>query len=70
MDGRERGSGGVSLSSGSAIFGGDSLLLVSGARQWRIRIPSAQESEDNLLVVEVKQGNGWIVAHEYVVTAT
>ena len=68
MDGNSRGSGGVTLLSGSGILAGDSITLISGAREWRIRIPSTKESESNVLIVEAKQGSRWFVAQEYIVT--
>jgi hypothetical protein len=67
MDGGKRGSGGVTLISGSGIQAGDSITLTSGAREWRIRIPSTKESEQNILIIEVKRGSRWYLAHEYIV---
>ena len=61
MDGSISGNTGVALLSGSGILAGDRITLVSGARQWRIRIPSTQESEANVLYLEYKSGAKWIL---------
>lgn len=67
MDGGTSGNTGVSLLSGSGIVVGDSITLISGARQWRIRVPSSKESEDNIVVVEYRSGARWIIAQTYYV---
>lgn len=67
MDGGTSGNTGVSLLSGSGIVVGDSITLVSGARQWRIRIPSLKESENNILVIEYRSGAKWIISSTYIV---
>ena len=61
MDGNASGNTGVLLLSGSGLFAGDRITLSSGARQWRIRIPSTKESEANVLYVEYKAGAKWIL---------
>jgi len=66
MDGGTSGNTGVSLLSGSGIVVGDSITLISGARQWRIRIPSSKESEDNILIVEYKDGATWVESVVYI----
>lgn len=66
MDGGSSGNTGVSLLSGSGIVVGDSITLVSGARQWRIRIPSSKESENNVLIVEYKSGARWFEAQAFI----
>ncbi len=66
MDGGTSGNTGVSLLSGSGIVVGDSITLVSGARQWRIRIPSSKESENNILVVEYRSGARWFEAQVFI----
>lgn len=70
MDGGTSGNTGVSLLSGSGIVVGDSITLVSGARQWRIRIPSTKESANNVLVLEYKHGASWHEAQIYIVPPT
>jgi len=65
MDGGVGTGFGVALLSGSGIFGGDRIVLASGARTWRIRIPSSQESEANIIVIEYKSGAKWFVAADY-----
>ena len=70
MDGGTSGNTGVSLLSGSGIVVGDSITLISGARQWRIRVPSSKESEDNIVVVEYRSGARWIIAQTYVLPVT
>ncbi len=67
MDGAQGRGGGVTLLSGSGIQAGDSVTLTSGARSWRIRIPSTKESEVNRIIFEVKLGSRWFVAQEYCV---
>lgn len=67
MDGIGGRGGGVTLLSGSGIQAGDSITLTSGARQWRIRIPSTKESEVNRIIFEVKLGSRWFTAQEYCV---
>lgn len=66
MDG-SMGNTGVALISGSGIFAGDSITLLSGAREWRIRIPSARESANNVLYIEYKSGARWIEAETFIV---
>ncbi len=66
MDGSTSGGlGGVQLVSGSGIFGGDRIVLTSGARSWRIRIPSSQESEANTILIEYKSGAKWFIGTSY-----
>lgn len=65
MDGGASGNSGVALLSGSGILVGDRITLVSGARQWRIRIPSTKESEGNVLLVEYRSGAKWIVGIQW-----
>jgi len=67
MDGGSSGNTGVSLLSGSGIVVGDSITLISGARQWRIRIPSSKESQDNVIIFEYRSGAKWVEAKTYVV---
>lgn len=67
MDGGTSGNTGVSLLSGSGIFVGDSITLVSGARSWRVRLPSTKESEDNILTIEYKAGVKWVEAAVFIV---
>ncbi|CAM9283025.1 unnamed protein product, partial [Ectocarpus sp. 4 AP-2014] len=43
-------SSGVSLISGSGLLAGDSVTLCSGARSWRIHIPSTKESAEMFLL--------------------
>ena len=67
----EGGSGngmGVTLENGMSTTGGDSMTLVSGGRIWRLRVPSIQETSDNILILEVKHGTTWYPAQQYVVT--
>ncbi|CBN80397.1 EsV-1-95 [Ectocarpus siliculosus] len=67
----EGGSGngmGVTLENGMSTTGGDSMTLASGGRIWRLRVPSIQESPDNILILEVKHGTTWYPAQQYVVT--
>lgn len=52
---------GVNLGSGSSILAGDSVILVNGSRQWRLRLPSNKESAANVVVLEYKSGVKWIV---------
>jgi len=52
---------GVNLGSGSGLLAGDSVILVNGSRQWRLRLPSNKESEANVVVLEYKSGVKWIV---------
>lgn len=61
MNGSTASNTGVSLVSGSGLVAGDSVTLVNGARQWRIRLPSSKESKDNIMVLEFKSGVKWIV---------
>lgn len=69
MNGGGSGSfGGVTLENGESGLGGDSLTLVSGSRTWRLRVPSLQESSDNILLLEVKFGTTWYPAQQFVVT--
>lgn len=67
MDGASGRGGGVTLLSGSGIFAGDSITLTSGARTWRIRIPSSKESASNTLIIEVKQGASWLEARSFII---
>ena len=66
MDGGTSGNTGVSLLSGSGIFAGDTITLVSGGRSWRLRLPSTKESEDNILVIEYKAGVKWVQATVFI----
>ncbi|CAM9308494.1 unnamed protein product [Ectocarpus sp. 8 AP-2014] len=59
MNGSTQSNTGVSLVSGSGIVAGDSVTLVNGGRQWRIRLPSRQESNANVLLLEYKSGAQW-----------
>lgn len=59
---------GVTLVNGTSAGSGDSFTLVSGPRTWRLRVPSVQESAENILILEVKQGTRWYPAQKYVVT--
>ena len=59
MNGSTQLNTGVSLVSGSGIVAGDSVTLVNGGRQWRIRLPSSQESQSNVLLLEYKSGAKW-----------
>lgn len=68
MDGGYRG-GGVTLVNGTAMGTGESFTLINGSRTWRFRVPSVQESFDNVLVLEVKQGTTWYPAQYFVVTS-
>lgn len=68
MEGLHHGAGGVNLTNGTTASDGDSFTLISGSRIWRLRIPSVQESVDNILILEVKQGTTWYPAQQYVVT--
>lgn len=52
---------GVNLGSGSSVLAGDSIMLVNGSRQWRLRLPSNKESAANVVVLEYKSGVKWIV---------
>ena len=65
MDGSIGQGVGVALISGSGIFAGDRVILSSGARTWRIRIPSSQESEFNAVLIESKSGARWFVHTSY-----
>ena len=65
MDGGSSGNTGVSLLSGSGIVVGDSITLISGARQWRIRIPSSKESQSNVIIFEYRSGARWIESITY-----
>lgn len=69
MDGGQKGSQGVTLVNGTTTVNGDSFTLISGPRTWRLRVPSVQESVDNILILEVKQGTRWYPAQQYVVTS-
>lgn len=66
MDGSS-GTSGVTLISGSGIFAGDSITLVNGARQMRIRLPSTKESVENKLIIEVKNGTSWQEIQSFIV---
>lgn len=66
MDGFSNNGSGVPLISGSGILAGDSITLFSGAREWRIRIPSTKESARNVLIVEYRAGARWIVGQTYI----
>lgn len=61
MDGATQSNTGVSLVSGSGLVAGDSITLVNGGRQWRIRLPSSKESKVNVLLLEYKSGVKWTV---------
>lgn len=65
MDGGVGTGFGVALLSGSGIFAGDRITLASGSRTWRIRIPSARESEANRIVIEYRSGAKWFIAADY-----
>ena len=65
MDGSIGQGVGVALISGSGLFAGDRIILTSGARSWRIRIPSSQESESNTLLIEYKSGARWFLGTSY-----
>ena len=65
MDGSIGSGVGVALISGSGIFAGDRITLTSGARSWRIRIPSSQESAINVIYMEYKSGAKWFVGHTF-----
>jgi len=67
MDGGVGTGFGVALLSGSGIFAGDRITLQSGARTWRIRIPSARESEDNRIIFEYRSGAKWFLGGEYTI---
>ena len=70
MDNQANGGlSGVNLVNGTTTAGGDALTLVSGPRTWRLRIPSVQESVDNIVLLEVKQGSKWYPAQQFIVTA-
>lgn len=60
MNGATQSNTGVSLVSGSGIVAGDSVTLVNGGRQWRLRLPSSKESKSNILVIEYKSGVKWV----------
>ena len=62
MNGQTQSNTGVSLVSGSGIVAGDSVTLVNGGRQWRLRLPSSNESTPNILVIEYKSGVKWVAA--------
>lgn len=66
MDGSLSTSG-VALISGSGIRAGDSITLFSGAREWRIRVPSSRESSDNILYIEYKSGAKWYIGYTFIV---
>lgn len=59
---------GVTLVNGTSTTGGESMTLVSGSRTWRFRVPSVQESADDILLLEVKHGITWYPAQQFVVT--
>lgn len=61
MDGASQSNTGVSLVSGSGLVAGDSVTLVNGGRQWRIRLPSSKESKVDVLLLEYKSGVKWTV---------
>lgn len=68
MEGLNHSGGGVNLTNGTTGTSGDVMTLISGSREWRLRVPSVQESIDNILVLEVKQGTTWYPAQQFVVT--
>ncbi|AAK14513.1 EsV-1-95 [Ectocarpus siliculosus virus 1] len=68
MEGGSSNGFGVTLENGMSTTGGDSMTLVSGGRIWRLRVPSIQESSDNILILEVKHGITWYPAQQFVVT--
>lgn len=59
---------GVTLENGMSTSASDSMVLISGSRVWRFRVPSVQEATDNILILEVKHGNTWYPAQQFVVT--
>ncbi|CAM9101935.1 unnamed protein product [Ectocarpus sp. 8 AP-2014] len=59
---------GVTLENGMSTTSGDSMMLASGGRVWRLRVPSIHESSDNILILEVKHGTTWYPAQKFVVT--
>lgn len=61
MNGATHSNTGVSLVSGSGLLAGDSVTLVNGSREWRLRLPSTKESEANVVVLEYKSGVKWVV---------
>jgi len=65
MDGSLSTSG-VALISGSGIRAGDSITLFSGAREWRMRVPSSRESADNVLYIEYKSGAKWYLGQVFI----
>lgn len=62
MNGATQLNTGVSLMSGSGIVAGDSMTLVNGGREWRLRLPGSKESQSNILVIEYKSGVQWVAA--------
>lgn len=68
MEGNSNNFGGVTLVNGTTHIIADSVTLVSGGRVWKLRVPSVQESVENVMLLEVKQGNRWYPAQEFVVT--
>ena len=67
MDGPNRNVG-VTLVNGTIMTGGESMTLINGSRTWRFRIPSVHESFEDVIILEVKQGNTWYPAQQFVVT--
>jgi len=69
MEGLHHAGGGVTLVNGTTtVSGAEMFTLVNGTRTWRLRVPSVQESFENVLILEVKQGTAWYPAQQYVVT--
>lgn len=68
MEGGSANGFGVTLENGMSTSSGDSMTLASGGRVWRLRVPSIQESFDNILILEVKHGTTWYPAQQFVVT--
>ncbi|CAM9205587.1 unnamed protein product [Pylaiella littoralis] len=67
MEGLGAVSSGVTLENGTSQNVGSSITLVSGRREWRLRVPSVKESSENMFVLEVKQGTTWYPAQEFVI---
>lgn len=61
MNGATQSNTGVSLVSGSGLVAGDSITLVNGGRQWRLRLPSSKESTANVILLEYKSGVRWTI---------
>lgn len=67
MNGATQANTGVSLVSGSGLIAGDSVTLVNGARQWRIRLVGTKESVDNIVMFEYRSGVKWVEAAVFAV---